>query len=351
MTRTSTTQHCHQPWFDTECRNKHKEVSSYAKLHPDNHLAREWKKQLKQLLRRKKRTYKKLQGQQLCALAKTDPANFWRKYSKNKERSIVISKADLVAGFQKLLEEQCPNNTTGAQGSSTDQVVLSLSHPFASDDFNTLNCNITLDEIVQVMRRLKRNKSASLDGIKAKFLLNASDMLHVPLQIVFNKLLQQGYSAGLSTGAIHALHKGGDALQFENYRGITVGHVLAKVFAMILEARLSIWAEERGLRARGQVGFRKDFRPEITCTFGEHSLNRTLTNAKRCIVALWTFAKLLIQCLVICYGKCWLRWELWVASCSVYRACTARTASELCIQQKGYRPGSYVALRSNKAVH
>jgi len=29
---------------------------------------------------------------------------------------------------------------------------------------------------------------------------------------------------------------------------------------MILEARLSSWAEERGLRARGQVGFRKDFR-------------------------------------------------------------------------------------------
>jgi hypothetical protein len=64
----------------------------------------------------------------------------------------------------------------------------------------------------------------------------------------------------LSTGVIHALHKGGDALQFENYKGITVGPVLAKVFAMILEARLSNWVEERGLRARGQAGFRKDFR-------------------------------------------------------------------------------------------
>jgi hypothetical protein len=72
-------------------------------------------------------------------------------------------------------------------------------------------------------------------------------------------LLQQGYSASLSTGVIHALHKGGDALQFENYRGIIVGPILAKVFAMILEARLSSWAEERGLRARGQAGFKKDF--------------------------------------------------------------------------------------------
>jgi hypothetical protein len=39
-----------------------------------------------------------------------------------------------------------------------------------------------------------------------------------------------------------------------------MGLVLAKVFAMILEARLNSWAEERGLRARGQAGFRKDFR-------------------------------------------------------------------------------------------
>jgi hypothetical protein len=39
-----------------------------------------------------------------------------------------------------------------------------------------------------------------------------------------------------------------------------VGPILAKVFAMILEARLSSWAEERGLRARGQCGFRKNFR-------------------------------------------------------------------------------------------
>ncbi len=77
-TRTSTTQHRHQPWFDIECRSKHKEVSAYVKLHPDNHLARERKKLLKELLRRKKRTYKRLQGRQLCALANTDPASFWR---------------------------------------------------------------------------------------------------------------------------------------------------------------------------------------------------------------------------------------------------------------------------------
>ncbi len=80
-----------------------------------------------------------------------------------------------------MLEGQCPSNIATAQGSSIDQVVSSLSHPFANDDCSTLNCDITLDEIVQVLRRLKCNKSVGLDGIKAKFLLDVGDMLHVPL--------------------------------------------------------------------------------------------------------------------------------------------------------------------------
>ncbi len=45
-----------------------------------------------------------------------------------------------------------------------------------------------------------------------------------------------------------------------NYRGITVGPVFAKLFAMIIERRLASWAEEHGVKARGQSGFRKNYR-------------------------------------------------------------------------------------------
>jgi len=55
------------------------------------------------------------------------------------------------------------------------------------------------------------------------------------------------------------LFKGGDASKFDNYRGITVGPILAKLFVMILNKRLSEWAEQHGLRAKGQVGFCKDY--------------------------------------------------------------------------------------------
>jgi hypothetical protein len=56
------------------------------------------------------------------------------------------------------------------------------------------------------------------------------------------------------------LFKGGDASKFDNYRGITVGPILAKLFAMILDKRLNEWAKQHGLRAKGQAGFRKNYR-------------------------------------------------------------------------------------------
>jgi hypothetical protein len=58
---------------------------------------------------------------------------------------------------------------------------------------------------------------------------------------------------------VHALFKGGDASKFDNYKGINVGPILAKLFVMILDKRLSEWAEQHWLHAKGQTGFRKDY--------------------------------------------------------------------------------------------
>jgi hypothetical protein len=59
------------------------------------------------------------------------------------------------------------------------------------------------------------------------------------------------FSKTLSTGVVHVLFKGGDASEFDNYMGITVEPILAKLFTMILDKRLSMWAEQHGLRAKG----------------------------------------------------------------------------------------------------
>jgi hypothetical protein len=124
---------------------------------------------------------------------------------------------------------------------------------------HTLNTYITLVELFQTLKKLQRNKAASLDGMKVEFILDVGELVHMPLLTTFNCFLAEGFLEALSIGVVHALFKGGDAFEFDNYRGIMVGLILAKLFAMILDKRLSKWAEQHGLCAKGQVGFHKDY--------------------------------------------------------------------------------------------
>jgi hypothetical protein len=101
---------------------------------------------------------------------------------------------------------------------------------------HTLNVDITLTKLLQVLKKLQRNKAAGLDGTKVEFILDVGELLHMPLLIAFNCFLVEGFSETLSTGVVHTLLKKGDAFEFDNYRGITVG---TKLFIMILDKRLS----------------------------------------------------------------------------------------------------------------
>jgi hypothetical protein len=109
------------------------------------------------------------------------------------------------------------------------------------------------------LKKLQRNKVVGLDGMKVEFILDARELLNMPLLIMFNCFLAEGFIEALSTKVVHALFKRGDAFEFDNYRGITVRLILAKLFTMIFDKRLNEWVEQHGLRAKGQVGFRKDY--------------------------------------------------------------------------------------------
>ncbi len=72
-------------------------------------------------------------------------------------------------------------------------------------------------------------------------------------------MLVSHFPKQLSVGLITAVYKSGDKSDMSNYRGSTVGSVIAKLFAMILDHRIAVWAEDEGIKAKGQAGFRKDF--------------------------------------------------------------------------------------------
>jgi hypothetical protein len=106
-----------------------------------------------------------------------------------------------------------------------------------------LNTDITLVELFQALKKLTKKKVTNLDGMKAKFILDAGELLHMPLLTTFKCFLVEGFPKALSTWVVHVLFKGGDASKFYNYRGITVGPILVKLFTMIINKRLSEWVE------------------------------------------------------------------------------------------------------------
>ena len=73
-------------------------------------------------------------------------------------------------------------------------------------------------------------------------------------------MLANHFPKELCVGLITAVYKSGDKGDMSNYRGITVGSVIANLFAMMLDHRVAVWAEHEGIKAKGQAGFRKNFR-------------------------------------------------------------------------------------------
>ena len=87
---------------------------------------------------------------------------------------------------------------------------------------------------------------------------DGGDLVQQCLLWLFNCMLASHFPERLSVGLITAVYKSGDKFDIGNYIGITVGSVVAKLFAVILEQRMASWAEEHAVKAKGQAGFRKD---------------------------------------------------------------------------------------------
>ena len=57
-------------------------------------------------------------------------------------------------------------------------------------------------------------------------------------------------------GMIFPIHKEGDKRKAGNYRGISLLSIVGKIYAAVLQERLSKWCEKNGIIVEEQGGFR-----------------------------------------------------------------------------------------------
>ncbi len=115
--------------------------------------------------------------------------------------------------------------------------------------------------MLAALKRLKRRKAAGIDGLRAEFLTDAAAELAAPLSSTFTSIFLGSFPHPLNCQIVHPIFKNkGDPLDPNNYRCLSVGPVLSKLYAMILDSRITQWAEGHQVRSPFQAGFRPGHR-------------------------------------------------------------------------------------------
>lgn len=76
------------------------------------------------------------------------------------------------------------------------------------------------------------------------------------LTSIINQALREGLPQEWMVSKVAPVHKAGNRDEPANYRMIMVSSLFAKLLAGVVEKKLTKWAEEAGVRAIGQAGFR-----------------------------------------------------------------------------------------------
>ena len=124
-----------------------------------------------------------------------------------------------------------------------------------------LNKIITFQEVRKAIKKLKTGKSAWEDKILNGCLRVLESCLVLPITKLFNLILDSGkYPSPWCRNLLVTLYKGGGSDDPDNYRGISTGSCLAKLYSTVLYLRILEVNEKFQLINKKQIGFLKGFR-------------------------------------------------------------------------------------------
>lgn len=222
-----------------------------------------------------KAAFEQAQQDKMMAWLYENPKKFWDWYKGKSGKGQVPGGVEACTDkFRTLFEGQ---GGAGYAGGSLEAHCslhpdLFPAAPSAADltQASSLNEPFGEAELLAAVASLQNHKAAR--GMPAEFVSKAwvlvagaggrperHYLLVPPLVRLMNAVFSGAYPCAWETSTLSPVPKPkGDPLNLDDYRGVAVGEVLAKLYAMCLHGRLDEWAEGRqGTRAAGQAGFRK----------------------------------------------------------------------------------------------
>ena len=123
--------------------------------------------------------------------------------------------------------------------------------------YDTRNCLFTVEDVDYVINHsLQKGKAAGDDNITAEHILYAHPRIILHLCRLFNLMMKHGYvPVKFGSGVIVPIIKDrlGDATKLDNYRAITIGSVISKIFELCVSSKFDCFLSSNEL----QFGFKK----------------------------------------------------------------------------------------------
>ena len=226
--------------------------------------------------RREKRLYKKIiykvkknshecRLNKIASLEQNDTKSFWKNVKKlltpQKDGPYIISHPNWFRHFYGVLNAR---NSAAVNPQFLDYVTAALPTLEAHTELSApLNSPITGEELRNVMKSVKSGKATYLDDISNDAIKLGLPILEEALLHVFNIVTSvQTFPGTWNVGLITPLHKKGDKLNADNYRGIIISSCVGKIYLKIMTSRIEKYMSTNDLWCINQCGFKKDHRTE-----------------------------------------------------------------------------------------
>lgn len=230
----------------------------------------------KQIYLREKKKYKKIiykttklatenKINKLSDLESSDPQTFWRKIKNmTSPREDVVTNLDpnkWSEHFENLLHSPPAGNANQQFQEYVSNSLPTLERIAIPDD--SLNCIIKKEEVHDIVKHLKLGKSVYLDEVSNEAIKCGYSYLDKCLLHLYNTVLKSRVFPDLwSESIITPLHKKGDKLDVNNYRGIMISSCVGKIFLKILTKRIDQLMKNNKKWCLNQCGFKEDHRTE-----------------------------------------------------------------------------------------
>jgi exonuclease III len=259
-------------WYDTECLQLRRDVnklrgrlktSPYSVEVRQNYL--EKSRKYKKILKSKQRVFKDNMLTRLLQLADHDPKGFWNTLSKlhhmtgnNINPTENIPANEWHEHFKNIGHFQSKKSSFFKDSGELMKELRSLESSANNSSNDILDKPITINEIKKVVKNLKNNKASSDDMVLNEMLKYSSNITVSSLAKLFNLVFNSGIFPSVWNKNFQIpLFKGGDPLNCDNYRGISITSCLGKTFNAILAKRMDDFLDQSNGISLYQAAFRK----------------------------------------------------------------------------------------------